>query len=568
MNKYVKYWKGVLVVCLASLMLVGCGIGSSDTLTTGYYKNAAIKANGEFVIKDKVDDDKATDGGIYYYVELGKEEATKDKVIKITSMSGGIPIDIPWRSAEGNETFATMSKLTVDYSQDGYMKYTYENTAGEKAYGTNGATSVRYKIAQDGENKGKVERIYYYDKEGNNKVYGNLAQAAISYTKQGQIDEISYMDKNGSKVEGHWGANKLGFLYDKEKPDVFIGFEIRDHNGTPIDNWLKYSRILYEFDKDGHVIDKKLINKAGELDGSAVKVLSLYLVDNGILRDKLSLIRQGILNNGPETRYTYDDKHSGPVKISFFGIDGQPEASASGADVDLKGVAAIEVGYDDKERVNDLKFIGTDGQSVAPDINGVKGPDEVKFEYDDTGNLSKTSFYRNGEPTVLPLSKGETAEVAAVQTKYNEQRFKTEDTYFDKSGSPTYRTIYGTVHYYGLKYNYTGNKVEPSYLDASGNEFRADPSSILIGTWKQQVSGGDGYSWVISKDGTIKIIRPKETDSVHSYTTSEVYISPIGTGSLRIKIGDSSSDLLRFKSADRFEMDGTFSPATFIRQSH
>ena len=53
-----------------------------------------------------MDDDKATDGGIYYYVELGKEEATKDKVIKITSMSGGIPIDVPWKSAEGNETFA------------------------------------------------------------------------------------------------------------------------------------------------------------------------------------------------------------------------------------------------------------------------------------------------------------------------------------------------------------------------------------------------------------------------------------------------------------------------------
>ena len=60
-----------------------------------------------------MDDDKATDGGIYYYVELGKEEATKDKVIKITSMSGGIPIDVPWKSAEGNETFATMSKVTV-----------------------------------------------------------------------------------------------------------------------------------------------------------------------------------------------------------------------------------------------------------------------------------------------------------------------------------------------------------------------------------------------------------------------------------------------------------------------
>lgn len=566
MNKYVKYWKGVLVVCLVSLMLVGCGIGSSDTLTTGYYKNAAIKTNGEFVIKDKVDDDKATDGGIYYYVELGKEEATKDKVIKITSMSGGIPIDVPWKSAEGNETFATMSKVTVDYSQDGYIKQSYEKTTGDKGLGANGEAAVRYKIAQDGENKGKVERIYYYDSDGNNKAYGDLAQAAISYTKQGQIAELSYLDKNGSKTTGLWGANKLGFLYDKEKPDVFIGFEIRDHNGTPIDNGMKYSRIAYEFNKDGRVIDKKLLNKTGELDGSALKKVYIQLDQGDILQNHLSLIRQGIFFSSAETKYTYDDKHSGPVKISFFGIDGQPSAS----ELDLKGVAAIEIGYDDKDRVNNLKFIGTDGQSVSPEIYGAKGPDEVKIEYDDKGNISKDIFYRNGEPTAYPFSKDETSDVAAIETKYDEQRRKTELSYLNKTGAPTYRTIYGTLKYYGMKYTYTGNISNLSYLDSSGTEFKAEPSAVLIGSWKQQGSP-TGYTWVINKDGTMKILRPQGQDSTHTYTTSEVYISRNGTGTLHIEISGvtgASSDLLTFKTADRFELQGIFDTTTFVRQNN
>ena len=125
---------------------------------------------------------------------------------------------------------------------------------------------------------------------------------------------------------------------------------------------------------------------------------------------------------------------------------GQPSAS----ELDLKGVAAIEIGYDDKDRVNNLKFIGTDGQSVSPEIYGAKGPDEVKIEYDDKGNISKDIFYRNGEPTAYPFSKDETSDVAAIETKYDEQRRKTELSYLNKTGAPTYRTIYGTLKYYGM----------------------------------------------------------------------------------------------------------------------
>ena len=73
MNKYLKYCKGFFLIYLTSLFLFGwdywqeqdfslflfgCGLGS-DTITTGYYKDVSIKANGEFVIKDKVDDELA-----------------------------------------------------------------------------------------------------------------------------------------------------------------------------------------------------------------------------------------------------------------------------------------------------------------------------------------------------------------------------------------------------------------------------------------------------------------------------------------------------------------------------
>lgn len=58
MNKYLKYCKGFFLIYLTSLFLFDCGLGS-DTITTGYYKDVSIKANDEFIIKDKVDDELA-----------------------------------------------------------------------------------------------------------------------------------------------------------------------------------------------------------------------------------------------------------------------------------------------------------------------------------------------------------------------------------------------------------------------------------------------------------------------------------------------------------------------------
>lgn len=162
MGRYAKYCKGLLLVCLSSLALVGCDFGS-DTLTTGYYKDVGIRANGEFVVKNKIEDDKAKKGDTYFYVEIGKDGATKDKITSITATNGGIPIDIHWKNAEGNESIAEMSKVTVDYSQEGYIKESYEKVDGDKGRGINGESSARYKIAQDGEKKGKIERIYYYN---------------------------------------------------------------------------------------------------------------------------------------------------------------------------------------------------------------------------------------------------------------------------------------------------------------------------------------------------------------------------------------------------------------------
>ena|GEM_PF-3906163 len=91
-SKRIKIF-GLILAGLCSLMLAGCGTGS-DKVSTGYYKNVAIKPNGEFVIKDRVDDSKAKKGGIFYYVEMGKDDATKDKIVSVTAKAGNAPIDI------------------------------------------------------------------------------------------------------------------------------------------------------------------------------------------------------------------------------------------------------------------------------------------------------------------------------------------------------------------------------------------------------------------------------------------------------------------------------------------
>ena len=265
-------------------------------------------------------------------------------------------------------------------------------------------------------------------------------------------------------------ANKLGFIYEKEKPEVLTALAIRDHNGTPINNRWGFSRVTYEYDNAGHVITTKALNKNGELDGNAPKSSLYDISDTNTLTLLTSNIKQGLFTSGPEIRYTYDDKHRGPVKIGFFGIDGLPTTLESG----LRGVAAFNITYDENDNITSLKLIGTNGLSISPDTDRKSEPDEIKMEYDNKANIIKISFFKNGEP--IPRSyryqrEDETA-VASISFQFDEQRHVTEVRYFDKNGAPTYRTTRrGNLQYYGVKFNFVDNKYVPTYyLDSQGNE--------------------------------------------------------------------------------------------------
>ena len=78
------------------------------------------------------------------------------------------------------------------------------------------------------------------------------------------------------------------------------------------------------------------------MNGSAQKSLSIYLEPNTI-NDKLQQMKDSLIEAGAETKYTYDDKHAGPVKIQFMGIDGQAAPIKDGA----KDVAELDMTYDD-----------------------------------------------------------------------------------------------------------------------------------------------------------------------------------------------------------------------------
>lgn len=568
-SKRIKIF-GLILAGLCSLMLAGCGTGS-DKVSTGYYKNVAIKPNGEFVIKDRVDDSKAKKGGIFYYVEMGKDDATKDKIASVTAKAGNAPIDIHWKSTVGNMTAVTAARIQLDYSQDGYIKEKYERVTGKAGVGNHGEASVRYQIAKDGENKGKAEKKYYYNSEGDNNSLGNVAQAKIAYDKKGNIDTITYMNKDGKVVNGYLGASILGFVYDKEKSDVLNSVEIRDNNGVVKNNKNKYARIAFSYDKKGRVISRKLYNEAGDLDGSAQNNLFVFL-DPTSLNDKLQQMKDGLIEAGAETKYTYDDKHAGPVKIQFLGIDGQAAPIKEGA----KGVAELDMTYDDADRIIDLKFIGADGQSLPLVISKTKGPDELKMDYDENSNISQISYFKNGEALNIDekiLSNGDMSgktDVAAIKYKYDSQRNRTESKYFDKSGNPTYLKLYGTTKYYGRQFEYSennNNHPKVTYLDADGQAIKADPKDIFLGTWKETAQGG--YTWVVKK-GTMEIIRPHGTNSSYSYELSDVKIDPeTGRGSMIINMkgkNDFGVETLKFSDADHFEMVDTFNQSKLVRQ--
>lgn len=568
-SKRIKIF-GLILAGLCSLMLAGCGTGS-DKVSTGYYKNVAIKPNGEFVIKDRVDDSKAKKGGIFYYVEMGKDDATKDKIVSVTAKAGNAPIDIHWKSTVGNMTAVTAARIQLDYSQDGYIKEKYERVTGKAGVGNHGEASVRYQIAKDGENKGKAEKKYYYNSEGDNNSLGSVAQAKIAYDKKGNIDTITYMNKDGKVVNGYLGASILGFVYDKEKTDVLDSIEIRDNNGVVKNNKNKYARIAFSYDKKGRVISRKLYNEAGDLDGSAQKSLFVFLGPTS-LNDKLQQMKDGLIEAGAETKYTYDDKHAGPVKIQFLGIDGQAAPVKDGA----KGVAELDMTYDDADRIIDLKFIGADGQSLPLVISNTKGPDELKMDYDENSNISQISYFKNGEALNIDekvLSNGGMStktDIAAVKYKYDSQRNRTEAKYFDKSGNPTYLKLYGTTKYYGRQFEYSennNNHPKVTYLDADGQAIKADPKDIFLGTWKETVQGG--YTWIVKK-GTMEIIRPHGTNSSYSYELSDVKIDPdTGKGSMIINMkgkNDFGVETLKFSDADHFEMVDSFNQSKLVRQ--
>lgn len=568
-SKRIKIF-GLILAGLCSLMLAGCGTGS-DKVSTGYYKNVAIKPNGEFVIKDRVDDSKAKKGGIFYYVEMGKDDATKDKIVSVTAKAGNAPIDIHWKSTVGNMTAVTAARIQLDYSQDGYIKEKYERVTGKAGVGNHGEASVRYQIAKDGENKGKAEKKYYYNSEGDNNSLGNVAQAKIAYDKKGNIDTITYMNKDGKVVNGYLGASILGFVYDKEKSDVLNSVEIRDNNGVVKNNKNKYARIAFSYDKKGRVISRKLYNEAGDLDGSAQNNLFVFL-DPTSLNDKLQQMKDGLIEAGAETKYTYDDKHAGPVKIQFLGIDGQAAPIKEGA----KGVAELDMTYDDADRIIDLKFIGADGQSLPLVISKTKGPDELKMDYDENSNISQISYFKNGEALNIDekiLSNGDMSgktDVAAIKYKYDSQRNRTESKYFDKSGNPTYLKLYGTTKYYGRQFEYSennNNQPKVTYLDADGQAIKADPKDMFLGTWKEPVKGG--YTWVVKK-GTMEIVRPNGMNSSYSYELSNVKIDPeTGKGSMILDMkgkNDFSVETLKFSDADHFEMVDSFNQSKLVRQ--
>ena len=517
-----KFLKMFALLFLGVLCTVfsGCSSGSSTKVSTGYDKDVIVGPNGEFEIKNKIDDSKATKSGLVYHVELGKEEKTKDKITRITAMYGGQPIEAPWKCSSGVEMVPNMARINIDYSQENYIKETYEDKNGNPL--SFGDHFVRFKTEADGNEKGKITRAYVYrqDKKTNSDIISRVE--VFTYDKNGKLSSISYTNEDGQPIKDNFGAQKMVLSYDEKNPSLVKSIEFRDHNDNLITEKAHCAKLVYEYDKQGRIISRKCYNSIGDLSKTINRIISLYPYGTGFRNELVKMTRAGIYAKA-ETKYTYDDKNPGPVKINFFGADGEAVALSSSQKARLYGVHEIDISYDALGNVNDLKFKTIDDQPASHFLTPESGPDEIKFEYDSFGNISKISLLKEGNPVNVSLPAANKFPFSTIEYKYDENHLNVLKMFYDADGNHAFGKLYGKIPYCGFKYSYneSGNLTNTEYVDEEENVISYDPAKLIEGKWKTPNGRG-----VIFENGNVTFIENnKPVDSVdgrHIHITYKV----------------------------------------------
>lgn len=517
-----KLISGLICAFLFVIMLVcvGCsGTQDDGKLHEGYYREMAMKANGEFVPQGKLSDSEAAKAGIVYKVEMDKEH--KDQVKKITSMYKGKTIRVTsWRTTDGlwHGQFAS---ITVTPQDNGFVQYAFYDAYGEKCAGFFSSYSMRFKSDDKAkDDKGKlVKAAYLYNKNGENKIGKSsdaVSQLLFSYDKNNRLSKISMANENGSPVKatslGGGNATALQITYDQKKENQVNAISWVNDGGNLVKAaaWAKQS---FKYDDKGRIIEKahfgaddSPIDVKGSTGLSALYGLNKpEAMLNGLMEAK-----EGYITGGAVTKYTYDEKGMYPTKVAFFGKAGQ----SYGMEYNNK-IAEVDLSYDEFGNVTKMAVRGADGNLKA--FTGKI--DSIALTYDEQGSIAKEIFYHGDNPTPLEYGRFKGHNVSEIDYTYDDHGRVASESYYDAAGAPTDLKLYGSIAYQKQTFTYKddGTIDQKLVYSQDGTEVKADPLEVLYGRYKVINPTNIGEKIMIMEFAPNKVIVTMDADMIKEY---------------------------------------------------
>ena len=520
-------WKKINVFILGlfvSVLVGGCSfsfLGMEDELQAGYYKQIVMQPNGKFIGRDKISEKQALSSGLVYKVDFNEQK----KLSKITAMINQLPIDKQWFDTTYS-CYGNFAVIELEY-QEGYIKYNFKNAQMQPKAGYYGAYSLRYKLD---ENQNPTI-AYCYDKDSEQKEnFIGFAQMLFTYDDKGRLAKIGYANSAGERVTTKWKEYEKQFKYEKHSSPI----EISNHgkNGELMLNIFNQARNTYKYDGKDRLIE---IRHFGT-DGSLIENDLPYFQMNRVL---------GGIGAGAITKYKYEGDQKEPIEISFYGKDEQPFGIKT-----IDNTAIIKIKYGEKGEIKEYSYFGTDGLARAIDSAKLgKNVVAIKQDIDDFGNIIKIAYYNKDNN--LQVEKD--GKAAIIKLKYDENRQKIEESYFDASQEAVEKVMYGQQKYHKtvMEYDDAGKITKTIYYDTNSKEILITPMKNFYGQWVQRNSVGEVMQEMIFTEREI-MFAPLFAESIPqdkwkdkwSYVVDFVNIDQHGKGEAVLKMA--SNEVVHF----------------------
>lgn len=404
-----------------------------------------------------------------------------------------------------------LAGFTYEYDDNGHrVKQTCIGTDGKPSFSSAGFVCEKYKYDKNGYD---IETAFYDDKD--NLV--DISNSSINFAKRIDVNDIKghgienkYVDKNGNPVEDAHGVCKTVWKYDS------IGNTLKesyfDKKGKP----AKYSGYqvaeAYTYDKFSNLIEIKNLDDKGNLTLSAIgaaKIVFEYNRAGSILSAKYyGTDGKAIMNKYRYHRYEYTyDELGNETGCKYFDTQGNLCTISSGYasytkvydpktnfmiaqfTFNTKGKQVSGTKYKYDNRGNNIEYCEVDGNNnlktgtviqhgefnslnqiikkYFTNMSGAKvnEPGEtygiVKYEYDERGNTTQTTFWTtDGKPAVS------STRAHLIQKEYDMMNRVIYWKNTDANGNPVSTSeSMAEVKY---KYDIRGNVIEQASYDGHG----------------------------------------------------------------------------------------------------